>query len=105
MIFRVWRGQTSSANAAAYVRHLRERVFPALENIAGYQGVHLLRRKTEGGVEFQVMTKWESMPAVTAFAGKQVERAVVEPQARALLTEFDEFVRHYELVYESAGEK
>ena len=41
---------------------------------------------------------WESMGAVRSFAGPQPEEAVVEPPARAALTEFDEIVTHYEIV-------
>jgi hypothetical protein len=29
---------------------------------------------------------------------EEPERAVVEPQARAVLAEYDDFVRHYEVV-------
>jgi hypothetical protein len=45
-----------------------------------------------------VLTAWESMEAVRGFAGDDPERAVVEPEARAVLSDFDESVRHYELV-------
>jgi hypothetical protein len=38
------------------------------------------------------------MEAVRKFAGKELERAVVEPEARAALTSFDDFVTHFEIV-------
>jgi hypothetical protein len=38
------------------------------------------------------------MEAVRRFAGDEPERAVVEPAARAVLSDFDESVRHYEVV-------
>jgi len=37
------------------------------------------------------------MDAIRAFAGDTPERAVVEPEARAVLREFDETVTHYEV--------
>jgi hypothetical protein len=52
----------------------------------------------ESGVEFLVLTMWESMGAVQSFAGLEPEKAVVEPAARAVLAEFDEIVAHYEVV-------
>jgi len=39
------------------------------------------------------------MDAVRKFAGLNPEKAVVEPEARAVLTEFDESVSHFEIVY------
>ena len=57
----------------------------------------VLRREEHGRVEFLVMTFWDSMAAIRGFAGADPERAVVEPEARAVLAEYDNFVRHYEV--------
>jgi hypothetical protein len=38
------------------------------------------------------------LEAVKAFAGEDYERAVVEPEARRLLSRFDERSEHYEVV-------
>jgi heme-degrading monooxygenase HmoA len=98
MIARVWRGVAhTSINADAYLRHLSVNVLPSLEAIAGHRGARVLRREDGGHVEFFVMTFWDSMDAVRKFAGEDPERAVVEPQARAVLGEYDDFVRHYEV--------
>ena len=95
MIARVWRGSAASeVNADAYERHVRTRVLPALGAIAGYRGAQVLRR----GCEFLVITRWDSLEAVRRFAGDNPEVAVVEPEARAVLSEFDELVRHYEVL-------
>ena len=91
MIARLWRGVAKDAEA--YLRHLDGNVVPELEKIAGYRGYRVLRREQE----ILVMTLWESMAAVRAFAGADPEKAVVEPEARAVLAEFDDFVRHYEV--------
>jgi heme-degrading monooxygenase HmoA len=65
--------------------------------IHGHRGARVLRRDDGGQVEFLVMTFWDSMDAVRRFAGEDPERAVVEPEARAVLAEYDELVRHYEV--------
>lgn len=101
MIARLWRGAATPFNAEAYVRHVTGRVFPSLENIPGYRGAWLLRRETEGLVEFLVLTRWDSMEAVERFAGDDPSVAVVEPAARAALAEFDEIVAHYEILHVS----
>ena len=104
MIVRIWRGQSTIEHADAYFRHVTEKVFPSLAEIPGHRGAYLLRRKTAGQIEFLALTLWESMQAVREFAGEDVETAVVEPEARAVLAEFDSFVRHYDLVHDSVCE-
>jgi heme-degrading monooxygenase HmoA len=98
MIVRIWRGEATAANADAYVRHLTGTVFPSLRARPGHRGAHLLRRRTAAGVEFLAVTEWDSLEAIEAFAGKDIETAIVEPEARAVLSDFDSFARHYERV-------
>lgn len=99
MIARLWRGRAKGANAAAYLRHFTETVTPELKTLAGHQGAWLLRREVEGETEFLVLTLWDSFDAIKSFAGSAVETAIVEPQARAVLSDFDDFARHYEVVF------
>ena len=100
MITRVWRGWTASAgDADAYETLLRDEILPGLEQIAGFAGATVLRRDggTEG-VEFVVMTLFDTLAAIHGFAGDDLERAVIEPAARRLLAHADERVTHYETV-------
>lgn len=97
MIARLWRGRAKGANAAAYFRHFTETVTPELKTLTGHQGAWLLRREVEGETEFLAVTLWESLDAIRAFAGDAVETAIVEPPARAVLSDFDSFARHYEV--------
>lgn len=99
MIARTWHGRAARASADAYCRHFAESVMPHLAGIPGHRGACLLRRDGDGGsVEFLAVTLWESMETIKAFAGPDPEVAVVEPAARAVLTDFDGFARHYEVV-------
>lgn len=98
MIARSWRGTTRPEKADAYVRHLRESIFPAIRSIEGHRGAYILRRDRDGLVEFLVLTLWSSMAAIERFAGKDKERAVVPPEARDLLESFDPSVEHFEVV-------
>ena len=98
MIIREWRGRARRSRADAYPRHFRERVISELRQVPGFIGARLARRDFEGEVEFLVLTRWQSMDTIRAFAGTEVEKAVVEPGAAAALVEFDERVRHYEVV-------
>ena len=98
MVIREWRGRAQAGRADAYPAHFRERVLPELRRLAGFRGAELGWRATGDRVEFLVLTRWESMGAVRAFAGADAERAVVEPGAVAALTDFDERVRHYDVI-------
>jgi heme-degrading monooxygenase HmoA len=103
MIVRMWCGQAKAANADAYERFVTTKVFAELPAIPGHRGAYLLRRpiSTESGdeVEFVAVTLWESLAAIRGFAGETIDRAVVEPEARAVLSNFDDFVRHFELAH------
>ena len=98
MILRAWRGYAADGRADEYPRHLLESVLPKLEKVAGFRGLYLLRRPVGGEVEYRVLTIWESVDAITAFAGATPERAVVEPQAQAVLNHYDVEVQHYEVL-------
>jgi heme-degrading monooxygenase HmoA len=97
MIGRLWRGWTTAGNAPAYEEHLRRETLPALERIDGFAGAHVLRRETDGGIEIVVITLWQSLDAVRAFAGEAYETAVIPPEARKLLARFDATVLHYDV--------
>ena len=101
MIARLWRGRAKGANAAAYLRHFTETVTPELKTLSGHRGAWLLRREVEGETEFLALTLWESLDAIKAFAGDAVETAIVEPEARAVLSDFDAAARHYEVAFKS----
>lgn len=99
MVGRVWKGWTTSANADAYERLLRERVFPgiAAKSIAGCSGIQLFRRDEETEVEFMTIMWFDSMESVRRFAGEDAEKAYVPPEARAILDRFEERSTHYEI--------
>jgi heme-degrading monooxygenase HmoA len=100
MIVRTWRGRADANKADAYPSHFRRNVLPELRGIAGFQGATLMRQDLGGAIEYLVMTRWASMDAVRAFAGRDASQAVVEPEAVAALVSFDKTVTHYEVVEE-----
>ncbi len=100
MITRLWRGWTTHDNAVAYEELLRTKILPGIHRVEGYRGTYLLRSDVEDGVEFVTLTFWESMDAVREFAGEDFEASVVPPEARELLSSFEETSKHYETVVE-----
>lgn len=102
MIARLWRGWTTLENADAYEDFLRTKMFPSIHRVPGFLGADLLRRDLDGEVAFVTITRFDSLEAVRAFAGEDYEQAVVEPEARSLLSRLDERSEHYEVVIERA---
>jgi len=102
MISRLWHGCSASANADAYESLLKTEIFQGIQDrqIAGYRGIHLLRRDLENEVEFITIMWFESIEAVRTFAGEDYEAAVVPPKARVLLSRFDACSQHYEVKVE-----
>jgi len=99
VISRVWYGWTSRENADAYEALLKSEIFTGIASrgIAGYKGIQLFRRYVGEEVEFVTVMWFDSVDAVRGFAGEDYEAAVVPPQARALLSRFDERSQHYEV--------
>lgn len=98
MILREWRGRASGQRAAAYPEHFRNVVLPELRCIPGFVGATLCRRGRDDRIEYVVLTRWQSLDAIRAFAGADIEKAMVEPGAVAALVDFDKTVSHYEII-------
>jgi heme-degrading monooxygenase HmoA len=98
MISRHWGGLVLREHAAHYIAHLQTETFPKLRTIPGFVDATINRRDSADGVEFIVITRWQSMDAIRAFAGADAEAAVVPPKAQAMMRSFDARVRHYEVV-------
>jgi len=98
MISRQWRGLAKPEHAEAYVEHLQTETFPAIRRITGFLSASILRRRTDQGVEFLIVTRWSSIEAIREFAGAEAETAVVPPKVQAMMVEYDQMVRHYEVV-------
>jgi heme-degrading monooxygenase HmoA len=99
MIARTWRGRATPQNAPLYVKHFTETVVPQLKALPGHRGAWLMQREVGGEVELVATTLWESRTSIEAFAGADIGGAHVEPQARAVLSSFDDFADHYEVAY------
>jgi heme-degrading monooxygenase HmoA len=99
MISRHWRGVVKTEKSDDYISHLQKDTFPQLGNIPGFVSASILRRSTAQGVEFVVVTTWDSMEAIGQFAGELADMAVVPPVAQAMMVEYDKKVVHYEIAY------
>jgi hypothetical protein len=99
MICRIWHGWTTPGNADVYEALLREEIFVGIKgrSIQGFRNIQLLRRDIGDEVEFVTIMEFDSLDAVRVFAGEDYETAVVPPNARAVLSRFDQRSQHYEV--------
>ncbi|AQZ61381.1 Antibiotic biosynthesis monooxygenase domain protein [[Actinomadura] parvosata subsp. kistnae] len=98
MIARIWHATATPDGADAYQRHFTGAVLPELRDTGGHRGAYVLRRTAGRHVELQVITLWESFEAIKAFAGDDLDVAVVEPDARAVLLSYDTTVTHHDVL-------
>jgi heme-degrading monooxygenase HmoA len=98
MIARTWRGWTSAADADRYVHYLHETGVHEYRSTPGNLGVFLLRRTEDERAEFLLVSLWESMEAVRAFAGADERVAVFYPEDDEFLVERDRHADHYEVL-------
>jgi heme-degrading monooxygenase HmoA len=105
MIARLWSARTTQQLQSAYLEYFEQRVLPELRAVPGYVSAQALATPVGPSVaepsgtyvEILILTVWKSFDAIAAFAGPDIESAVVHPAAAALLIEFDRRVRHFTL--------
>jgi heme-degrading monooxygenase HmoA len=98
MIGRAWHGRVPAEKADAYYTYLLRTGLSDYKATPGNRGVHVLRR-TEGDVtHFLLLTFWDSLDAIKAFAGADYERARYYPEDDDYLLEREPLVAHYEVL-------
>ena len=99
MIQRHWKGLAKRGEANNYIRHLETETFPLISAISGFVKASILRRSTGDGIEFLIVTIWESMDAIRRFAGDDAEAAVVPASVQGMMLSWETRVKHYEVVH------
>ena len=64
----------------------------------GYVTATVLQREIGHSMEIVVLAYWKTLEDIRGFAGDELELAVVADHARALFTDYDRRVRHYEVL-------
>jgi heme-degrading monooxygenase HmoA len=97
MIARIWSGVVRSEDGDAYAAYIGETGLAGYVATPGNRGAWLLRREVDDRTEFVTFTLWDSLDAIRAFAGDDVESAVYYPEDDRYLVERDVRVKHYEV--------
>jgi hypothetical protein len=93
---RTWSARAAAGGAGNYSRYFTGTLLPELRKLPGFEGAYLLRRDLagDGTVELTAHTFWQSPEAIRAFAGDDITVAIVEPDAQAMLLDFDRTATH-----------
>ncbi|HEX6806463.1 MAG TPA: antibiotic biosynthesis monooxygenase [Gemmatimonadaceae bacterium] len=98
MIGRTWHGRVPAAKADAYYTYLQRTGLSDYVKTPGNRGVYVLRR-TDGDVtHFLLLTFWDSLDAIRAFAGDDYERARYYAEDDEYLLEREPTVSHYDVL-------
>ena len=98
MIARTWTGVVRRADADAYADYIRETGFAEYGRTAGNRGAWMLRRDDGDRTEFITLSLWDSVDAIKAFAGEDIDAAVLYPEDERYLIDGESSVTHYEVV-------
>jgi hypothetical protein len=90
-IARIWRGRTTAVQADAYAAYLYEHGIKPLEEKA--LGVQLLREDRADESEFVTISYWETVEAMSRFAGKDPRRIHHLPRDAEFLIELPQSVQ------------
>jgi heme-degrading monooxygenase HmoA len=105
MIVRTWSATADAGGAVSYGRYFAGTLLPQLRDLPGFAGAYLLRRDLgqDGAAELTAHTFWKSREAIRAFAGDDITVAIVEPEAQAMLLDFDRAAAHRSVVVDARG--
>ncbi len=95
MIARTWTGAVRTADADEYADYIRDTGFSEYARTAGNRGAWLLRREQGETTEFITLSLWESYDAIRAFAGEDIEAAVLYPEDERYLIDGESSIAHY----------
>jgi hypothetical protein len=102
-IVRTWSARAEAAGAGDYSRYFEGTLLPELRKLPGFNGACLLRRDLDqdGTTELTAHTFWESAEVIRAFAGDDITVSIVEPEAQAMLLDFDRTATHRSVIVDA----
>lgn len=101
MILRAWHGRTRIDDAPAYEQFMRERAAPDYAAIAGLRRSMFSRRDDGDVAHFLLVTLWDDIDAVKAFAGSDPAAAKYYPEDDRYLLEKEQCSLNHLVFFDS----
>ena len=102
MIARTWSGPVPTSKADAYHEYMLETGVRDLRETPGNCGVYMLRRDEGDRSVFTMISLWDNLDSIRAFAGDDVEKARYYPEDHGFLLEMSERVEHHRVLVSAA---
>jgi heme-degrading monooxygenase HmoA len=102
MIVRLWRGRVAASRAAEYRVYQEEVGPPNYRTVPGIRRIYMLGRDLGEHYEIAMLTFWESLQAIRAFAGDPVDKARYYDRDFDFLIDPPDKVEHFEVVESAA---
>lgn len=96
MIARIWRGAVRKDDGDEYATYMEDTGIAGYRSTPGNQVVLTLRRDIAEKTEFLMLTIWDSLDSIKAFAGEEPEKAVFFPEDDRFLIERDWTATRYQ---------
>ena len=94
MIARIWSGAVRTPDADDYAGYIQKTGFAEYGRTPGNRGAWLLRREDGGTTEFIALSLWDGLDAIRAFAGEDIEAAVLYPEDAEYLLDESSITHH-----------
>ena len=101
MISRHWTGLVKKDREHEYIDHLQNDTFKKLFEIDGFINATILKRDLGEGIEFLIITQWDSLESIKKFAGENYEDAVVPKIAQEMMIRYENRAKHYEVKFKT----
>ncbi|MBN2427478.1 MAG: antibiotic biosynthesis monooxygenase [Deltaproteobacteria bacterium] len=103
MVAREWKCKVPLEKCQGFIAYLNETGVRDTSSTPGYQGAQIFRRDLDAKAEITLITYWDKLASIKAFAGEDIDRARLYPEDYKYDLEPDPSVRHYEVVEHAFG--
>lgn len=103
MILRLWRAPVEEENVEPFAEFMRETLYPALEDQAGFRGMTTAVERSSRVPEVVAVSLWSSMEDLEGFAGPDPEGVIFDEAERYLAGE--PTVEHAEVLDRAPGSR
>lgn len=101
MIAREWRCRCPQKHRDGFIAYLHETGVKDTRATPGFTGAQIFERDLGEKVEITLLTYWESLEHIKAFAGEDIEVAVLYPEDEKYELEPERHVTHYTVLEQS----
>lgn len=98
MIAREWKCIVPEAHSEGFTAYLYETGIKDSSATPGFRGAQIFRRSLTGKVELTLITYWDKLDSIKAFAGNDISQARLYPEDEVYELEPDLSVQHYEVI-------